>query len=74
MLPHIDDKDKSSGKQIGTNNHPRVLKTTDQAVQVTTFGCNLRGGNIFNLKLRMKRSWRAAEKLAKAAYTEWVTW
>ena len=26
-----------------------------------------------NLKLRMKRSWRAAEKLAKAEYTEWLT-
>ena len=29
---------------------------------------------MINLKLRMKRSWRAAEKLAKAVYTEWVTY
>ena len=28
---------------------------------------------IINLKLRMKRSWRTAEKLANAVYTEWVT-
>ena len=31
-------------------------------------------GKIIDLKLRMKRSWRAAEKLAKAVYTEWVTY
>ena len=43
---------------------------------MTPFECISKDETIhmmINLKLRMNRSWRLAEKLAKAVYTEWLT-
>ena len=76
-LPHIDNYNKSGGKDVGADNHLGVLKAVDQAVwrlwSSTIALESLIWSSTVHLKLRMKRSWRAAEKLQKAVYTETVT-
>ena len=82
MLSHIDDDEKNECKYVGAEYHPRVFKAADIAVEnlimngIIEAMMNLMSKMIditTNLKSRMKRSWRAAEKLAKAAYNVWVT-